>query len=109
MTPNDILYFLEERDYSIVAQSFYRFFEVIDKVDYDKCTFAEFLPALISFALFTRSEILGFVFSMIDEDKDELVSKADIFKQLLLQRGGYRLYPPNLTRSLEIAYLNRSD
>jgi Ca2+-binding EF-hand superfamily protein len=80
VTPTQVLVFLEERDYSIVAQPFYRFFEVIDKVYHDKCTFEEFLPAVISFALFTRSEVLGFVFSMIDEDKDELISKADIFK-----------------------------
>lgn len=80
ITTQQIIAFLDERDYSIVSQSFFRFFDVIDKEEVDRVTFHELLPALISFCLFTRSEILGFVFSMIDEDRDDFVSKADIFK-----------------------------
>lgn len=69
------MHYIEEREYSIVSPPFYRFFDIIEKEDPEKVTFAELLPALISFCLFTRSEILGFVFSMIDEDRDNNVSK----------------------------------
>jgi hypothetical protein len=77
---SQILIFLEEREYSVAAPCFYRFFDIIDKEFPDKVSFSELLPALISFNLFTRSEILGFCFAMYDEDKDDSVSKADIFK-----------------------------
>ncbi len=46
---------------------------------------------------------------MIDENKDQKVSKQDIFKQLLMQRSGHRINPPNLTRSIEVLYMQRSD
>jgi hypothetical protein len=46
---------------------------------------------------------------MIDENKDQKVSKQDIFKQLLMQRSGHRINPPNLTRSIELLYMQRSD
>ena len=75
-----LLIFLEEREYSVTAPCFYRFFDIIDKEFHDRVTFSELLPALITFNLFTRSEILGFCFAMYDEDKDGSVSKADIFK-----------------------------
>jgi len=51
----------------------------MEKLDPEEVTFEEFTPAIVSFALFTRSEILGFMFSLIDEDKDELIAKTDIF------------------------------
>lgn len=80
ITPLEFLAYLEEKEYSIVSQPFYRFFDIIEKEFPDKVNFSELLPALVSFSLFTRSEILGFVFSMIDEDRDQKVSKQDIFK-----------------------------
>lgn len=55
----------------------------MEKLDPAEVTFEEITPALVSFALFSRSEILGFMFSLIDEDKDDFISKTDIFKYLL--------------------------
>lgn len=56
---------------------------------------------------------------MIDEDRDNHVSKADIFKQLLtstparvvdgVQVGGQRVNPPNVTRAIELVYNTRGD
>ena len=68
ITPSEFLFYLSEREYSITAPPFYRFFDVIDKKNYDKTTFDELLPALVGYCLFTRSEILGFVFNMVDEN-----------------------------------------
>ncbi len=70
VTPAEILFFLSEREYSVVSPQFYRFFDIIDKKIFDQCTFDELLPALVSYCLFTRSEILGFVFNMVDENQD---------------------------------------
>ncbi len=72
-------------------------------------TFTEFLPALLAFCLFSRDEIFGFVFSLLDEDKDEYISKNDIFKFLMQFRDGYRVFPPNITRDIEIAKMMRGD
>jgi Ca2+-binding EF-hand superfamily protein len=52
----------------------------MDKKEYDWATFQEFLPACIGYCMFSRSEVLGFCFNLIDEDKDNLISKQDIFK-----------------------------
>lgn len=119
VTKDSLLYYLEERDYSIVSLPFYRFFYIIEKKEEYQVTFHELLPGLITFCLFTRSEILGFVFHMIDEDRDNHVSKADIFKQLLtstparvvdgVQVGGQRVNPPNVTRAIELVYNTRGD
>lgn len=46
---------------------------------------------------------------MYDEDKDETVSKADIFKQLMAQRVGQRVQPSNITRAIELVYMERGD
>lgn len=83
ITPQQILHFLEEREQSVVAPALYRLYEIMEKVDPDEVTFEELIPALVSYALFSRSEILGFMFSLIDEDKDDFISKTDIFKYLL--------------------------
>ena len=69
---NQLLRFIEEREYSIVIMSLIRFFDMIDKKDPNNelVSFDELLPVLSSYCLFSRSEILGFVFAMIDEDRD---------------------------------------
>jgi Ca2+-binding EF-hand superfamily protein len=57
---------------------------LVDKKEHDSVIFGEFFPALVTFCLFSRSEILGFTFNMIDEDRDGYVSKQDIFKVLMI-------------------------
>jgi len=86
-----------------------RFFDIIDKTDPDLVTFTELLPALISFCLFSRDEIYGFVFNLLDEDKDDHISKSDIFKFLMQFREGFRVFPPNVTRAVEIVKIVRGD
>jgi Ca2+-binding EF-hand superfamily protein len=81
----------------------------MDKNDPEHCTFTEFLPALVSFCLFSRDEVYGFVFSLLDEDKNDEISKSDIFKFLMQFREGFRVFPPNLTRSVEIVKMMRGD
>lgn len=49
------------------------------------------------------------MFSLLDEDKDDYISKNDIFKFLMQFRDGYRVFPPNITRDVEIAKMMRGD
>jgi len=67
----------------VVAPAFFRLFEIMEKLDPDEVTFEEFTPALVSYCLFTRSEIMGFMYNLLDEDKDDFISKVDLFGYLL--------------------------
>ena len=107
--PYQVLAFIEEQPYSVSAPFFIRFFDIIDKDDPDHATFTEFLPALVTYCLFSRDEIFGFVFSLLDEDKNDDISKQDIFKFLMQFREGFRVFPPNLTRAVEIVKIMRGD
>ena len=46
---------------------------------------------------------------MLDEDKDGYVAKTDIFRFLLQFRYGYKVFPSNITRSVEICPVVRGD
>ena len=50
---------LSERSYSIVAPYLERLFDLIDREEVDKCTFEELLPALVSFCLFSKDEMVN--------------------------------------------------
>jgi len=63
-------------------------FTIMEKMDQDEVSFDEFVPGLVSFCLFTRSELLGFMFDLLDQDKDGFVSKVDIFNYLLQMKQG---------------------
>jgi Ca2+-binding EF-hand superfamily protein len=86
ITPAQMLSYIDERESSVIAPAFYRLFEIMQKIDSDEVTFEELIPALLSYCLFTRSEILGFMYSLLDEDKDDFISKTDVFKYLLQMR-----------------------
>lgn len=109
MSASQLLHFIDEREHSVVAPSFYRLFEVMEKLEEERVTFEELIPSLVSYCLFTRSEILGFMYSLLDEDKDEYISKNDIFKYLLQMREGQRVFPSNVTRCIELVHMLRGD
>ena len=50
--------YLDERNYSIVAPYLERFFDLIDREFIEKVNFDEFLPALVSFCLFSKDEMI---------------------------------------------------
>lgn len=81
----------------------------MEKLDPDEATFEELIPALVSYCLFTRSEIMGFMYNLLDEDKDNFISKTDLFKYLLQMRSGQRVFPSNVTRCIEIVHMLRGD
>lgn len=83
VTQDQLLTFISETQYSIAAPYFTRFFELIDKEHLERATFEELACALAVFCLYTREELISFVFCMFDEDCDGIISKLDIFRFLL--------------------------
>ena len=81
----------------------------MQKNDPEEVTFEELIPSLVSYCLFTRSEIMGFMYNLLDEDKDDFISKVDVFKYLLQMRQGLRVFPSNVTRCIEIVHMIRGD
>lgn len=55
---NDITLYVDERNYSIIAPFIERFFDLIEKEDNERITFEEFFPAIVSFCLFTKDEMV---------------------------------------------------
>lgn len=100
---------MSETLYSVVSPYFTRFFDLLEKKNSDKATFEELTIGLVIFCLYTREELFSFVFSMLDEDGDEIISKLDIFRFLLQFRMGYKVFLANYTRALEITKVRRGD
>lgn len=110
------MFFLSERNYSVVAPFVERFFELIDRKRSDRCTFEEFLPAICAFSLFSRQEMIAFIFSMLDTDNDKIVSKIDLLKFISQFRQGLKqkdrcinLYPLNVPRNISDFRFERGD
>ena len=61
------------------------------------------------FCTFNRQEIIAFVFNMLDSDHDKHISKTEIFRFLMQYRHGFRVYPNNVTRAIELAQVKRGD
>ena len=101
--------FMSEKEYSITAPYIHRFFLLIDKAIENQATFQELLIGLLLFCTFTQQELIAFVFNMLDEDGDGFVAKTDIFRFLLQYRRGYKVFPSNVTRSIEICPIIRGD
>lgn len=113
---NHLMEYLCENNYSPVAPFLERFFEIIDKLDKDKITFDEFFPALCAFALFTRQEMLAFVFTMLDRDKDSNLTKVDLQEFVSMQRGGFkekdkfvRVFPKSVILDVNLYQFPRGD
>ena len=80
ITLNHIVDYLSETTYSVVAPYLERFFSLIERAHLDRVTFDEFFPAVCAFCLFTKQEVIAFVFAMLDKDNDKNISLVDLFK-----------------------------
>ena len=108
--------YLDEAAYSVIAPYLERFFDLIDKQKEDRVTFEELFPSLCAFCMFDRTEMIAFVFSMLDKDNDKRVSQVDILKFLSLYREGLRdnrqtikLFPVNVTVRAQLYDFERGD
>jgi len=87
-----------------------RFFVLIEKRNFDKASFEELLPNLLSFCLFSVYQIIEFVFHFIDKDHDNCISKKDIKYIISLQREDSHIYFENNIQALEnFRFLKRAD
>ena len=77
---NHLMVYIQEQKYSVVSPFLERFFKLVDKADPNVVTFDEFLPACCAFALFTRPEMIAFIFNMLDLDQDKILSKVDLLQ-----------------------------
>ena len=100
---------ISEVEYSIVAPFMNRLFDLMDKELTDMASFEELTSGLIMFCNFSHQELISFCFNMLDEDRDSFVSKNDVFRLLLQFRAGFRVYPINVTRSIELFHIRRGD
>jgi len=118
VTLNEFYTILKERYYSVVGPYLERFFDLIDRREFDKLYFDEFLPGIIAFNLFSRDEMIMcnelsmtelVVFSMLDRDKDDEISKKDLYRLLNLDREEIQVFPINNTRAVELIDAERGD
>jgi len=58
----NIFSFLEEELNSIISPYLEHLFQLIDKETDDKITFPEWLPAVSLYCLYSREQVIGFVF-----------------------------------------------
>lgn len=76
-----MLDYLNETSYSVLAPFIERFFSLIDKeLGNERCTFEELFPTLCAFNMFSRNEVIAFVFEMLDTDNDQIVSQNELLK-----------------------------
>lgn len=71
--------------------------------------FDEFLHAVTAFCLFTKDEMVMFVFKMFDKDRDDYISKKDVFRHLMIERNNNMVYPVNNLRAIELFKCERGD
>lgn len=50
-----------------------------------------------------------FVFKMFDRDRDDYISKKDVFRHLMIERNGSMIYPINNLRAIELFKCERGD
>ena len=50
-----------------------------------------------------------FVFKMLDKDRDDYISKKDIFRHLMIERNKQMIYPVNNLRAVELFKCERGD
>lgn len=86
---------------SIIGPFIDRFFVLIEKKNFYKTSFEEFLPNLVSFCLFSTFQLIEFMFNFIDKDHDNYISKGDIRNILILKREENDIYMENSIKAME--------
>ena len=118
ITIGQLFAYLNERNHSIISPYLERFFELIDREYIEKVSFEEFLPAVVSFCLFSKDEMITcklcefhslVVFNMYDKDKDGEISKKDLFRVFKTVVENIQMFPINNMRAIELINLERGD
>ncbi|KAL4434591.1 hypothetical protein ABPG74_007375 [Tetrahymena malaccensis] len=101
--------FVQEEKTSVLSPYITKLFQLIEKEIPDRVCFIEWVPAICAFCLFTHEQIIKFVFCMIDDDHDEVISKKDIIKFLVKERYGEEVFPFNQVKAIELLDVDRAD
>jgi len=109
ITLDDIYKLCNEDLRSVVAPYIESFFGRIKKEYKDRVSFIELMPTIAAFCLYTKKQILEFVFTTLDLDDDGNISKTDILQFLFMERLGERIFPNNFAKAVEFLPLERSD
>ena len=82
---------------------------MIKKTIEDNINFIEWISAISVYSIYTKEQILRFVFRMIDQDHDNFISKKDLISLLVTEIDATQIYPSNYIKAIEILEIERSD
>jgi len=101
--------FIQEELTSPLSPYLSYLFSIIKKQSSNKATFLEWMPTMIIYCLYPNEKMKQFVLQMLDDDHDEVLSKKDIIKFLVMERYGQKIYPYNYVKAIELLDVERSD
>ena len=105
----DNMYSIIGEEVGIISPYLERLFSLIKKQRADKVNFIEFLPVLTAFCLYTRQQLISFVFCMLDSDHNGFVSKKDMLTFIADERFGLPIFTQNFLLSVDALELERPD
>jgi len=105
----DNIYYMINEEVGIISPYLERLFSLIKKQHVDKANFLEFLPVLCTFCLYTRQQLISFVFCMLDTDHNGFISKKDMLNFVSEKRFDAPVFPRNFMLSIDAIELERPD
>jgi len=105
----DNIYYMINEEVGIISPYLERLFSLIKKQHVDKANFLEFLPVLCTFCLYTRQQLISFVFCMLDTDHNGFISKKDMLNFVSDKRFEVPVFPRNFMLSIDAIELERPD
>lgn len=105
----DSIYTIIGEEVGIISPYLERLFSLIKKQHVEKVNFLEFLPVLSTFCLYTRQQLISFVFSMLDTDHNGFISKKDMLNFIADERFGLPIFTQNFLLSIDSMELERPD
>ena len=100
-----ILKLIQVKNGSLLSLYSTHFYNLIPKKDPKGINFFEFIKFSMDFCLANEEKILKFVFRLIDEDNNEVLTRKDIYKLLTKRYNKKLIFPVN---AIKIGRLNCS-
>jgi Ca2+-binding EF-hand superfamily protein len=84
-------------------------FSLIEKETDNSVTFLGWLPAISVYCLYSKEQLVAYVFQMLDQDHDHHISKKDIMKFLVSERFKQKTFPFSYVKAIELMEIERPD
>lgn len=81
-------------------------FEMCEKELSDNMNFFEFIKCVVHFGILDAKSLIMFVFRLIDQDKDEIITLKDIHDFVSMKSAQKHYFPPNLKTLIENIQIN---